>query len=195
MSYTTEQLIEILDHELRATWKGDRIVMSSGDRISNPVVARALGTEKLSKVFAYQDFRNQIHDYQRQHNVSGIIWRTCRFNSLTVQVPEVHGQLIPIETDKQTLINATTAILEFWYSSTNNMQFWLTGNDLKPITASDVERLVGEAEWVELDVGQSELYLSLCWGTPQECHYQWSWPGSWCERVIAANSTPTLTKV
>ncbi|NER00454.1 MAG: hypothetical protein F6K30_27785 [Cyanothece sp. SIO2G6] len=195
MSYTTEQLIEILDNELRATWKGERIVMSSGDRISNPVVARALGTEKLSKVFAYQDFRTQIHDYQRHHNVSGIIWRTCRFNDLTVQVPEIHGQLIPIDDDKQTLVEAKTAILNFWYTNTHNMCFWLTGEALKPITTSDVERLVREAEWVELDVGQTELYLSLCWGTPQECHYQWSWPDSWCERVIAANNTPTLTKV
>ncbi|MGK7891720.1 MAG: hypothetical protein AB4042_20525 [Leptolyngbyaceae cyanobacterium] len=195
MSYTTEELIEILDNELRATWKGERIVMSSGDRLSNPVVAKALGAEKLSKVFAYQDFRIQIHDYQREHNVSGIIWRTCRFNDLTVQVPEIHGQLIPIETDKQVLMDARTAILEFWDANTANMLFWLTGDRLKSVTDSDVKRLVGEAEWVELDVGQAELYLSLCWGTPQECHYQWSWPDSWCERVIAANSTPSLTKV
>lgn len=195
MSYTTEQLIEILDNELRATWKGERIVMSSDERISNPVVARALGKEKLSKVFAYRDFRNQIHDYQRDHGVSGIIWRTCRFNDLTVQVPEIHGQLIAIETDKQVLMDSKSPILEFWFANTSKMRLWLTGDTLKPITTSDLERLLAESEWVELDVGQNELYLSLCWGSPQECHYQWSWPNSWCERVIAANNTPTLTKV
>ncbi|NET50591.1 MAG: hypothetical protein F6K09_18245, partial [Merismopedia sp. SIO2A8] len=146
-------------------------------------------------VFAYQDFRRQIHDYQRDHHVSGIVWRTCQFMELAVQVPEIHGQLIPIDADKQTLMAAKATILDFWYKSTKDMLLWLTGNTLKQIAVTDVQRLASKAEWAELDVGQSELYLSLCWGTPQECHYQWSWPDSWCERVIAAKSTPTLTKV
>jgi len=195
MTYTTQQLIEILDDELRATWHGKRIVMSSDHRLSNPVIAKALGTEKLSKVFAYQDFRRQIHDYQHQHDVSGIIWKTCHFQGKTVEVPEVHGQLVPIDADKRTLMAAKASILQFWQAHTPDMMFWLTGESLKQIAGSDVYRLVSEAEWVELDVGQTELYLSLCWGTPQECHYQWAWPNSWCERIIASRSTPSLTKV
>ena len=200
MSYTTEQLIEILDDELRATWKGERIVMSSDQRLSNPVVAKALGTEKLSKVFAYQDFRRQIHDYQREHEVSGIVWKTRQFGGQTVRVPEIHGQLIPIETDKQMMIGAKSSILDFWRQGTDGMLLWLTGESRKQpeptqVGTSDVERLATDAEWVELDVGQSELYLSLCWGTPKECHYQWAWPDSWCERVIASKNPPTLTKV
>lgn len=195
MSYTTEQLIEILDNELRATWKGERIVMSSNHRLSNPVVAKALGTEKLSKVFAYQDFRGQIHDYQRHHNVSGIIWRTCKFKDSSIRVPEIHGQLIPIEDDKRVLIESKESILNFWYVNSHDLRLWLAGDNLRQIETTDARRLVMESEWVELDVGQSELYLSLCWGTPKECHYQWAWPDSWCERVIASENTPTLTKV
>lgn len=200
MSYTTEQLIDILDSELRATWKGERIVMSSDQRLSNPVVAKALGTEKLSKVFAYQDFRRQIHDYQTEHAVSGVVWKTRQFAGKTVQVPEIHGQLIPIETDKGLLMDAKVSILDFWRQATLGMLLWLTGESRKQLDptqvgSSDIERLATKAEWAELDVGRSELYLSLCWGTPKECHYQWAWPDSWCERVIAAKDTPTLTKV
>jgi hypothetical protein len=85
MSYTTEQLLEFLDQELRATWKGERVLLSSAERLDNPVISKAIGTDKLSKVFAIQDFRAQIHDYQRQHGVSGLIWHTCNFRGRSLR--------------------------------------------------------------------------------------------------------------
>ena len=41
MSYTTQQLLEILDQELRAAWKGERVLLSSAQRINNSVLAKA----------------------------------------------------------------------------------------------------------------------------------------------------------
>jgi len=89
MAYTTAELLDFLDQELRAAWRGERVVLSSDQRL-NPVVAKAIGTEKLSKVFAVQDFRDQIHHYQREHNVSGLVWHTCRFQGRSHQFPELH---------------------------------------------------------------------------------------------------------
>ncbi|MGF1496829.1 MAG: hypothetical protein ACFB8W_08395 [Elainellaceae cyanobacterium] len=195
MSYTTEQLIQILDQELRAAWKGERVLLSSSHRLSDPVVAKALGSEKLSKVFVYQDFRSQIHQYQIEHGVSGIVWRTCRFNDRTLRFPEIHNQLIPVAGDKDILIGAKEAVLAFWQEETQHMPFWRSGRPACQIAPELVNRLTQQAEWAEIDAGQSELYLGLCWGDPKECHYQWAYPQSRCERVIAAVNEPTLLKV
>jgi len=42
MTYTTQDLIDILDRELKANWKGKRVVLSSAERINDPVVTKLL---------------------------------------------------------------------------------------------------------------------------------------------------------
>jgi hypothetical protein len=191
MTYTTEQLLQILDEELKATWTGKRVLLSSEERLSNPVVAKALGSDKLSKVFAYQDFREQIHEYQREHSVSGIIWRTCTFRGETLHYPELHNQLIAIPGDKETLVEAKTAVLAFWEKLIPTLNLWLVTKDYIEITSDYFERLVEQTEWAEVDATLDALYLSLCWGKPEECRYQWARQASGCERVVAAQDKPT----
>ncbi|MEM7771086.1 MAG: hypothetical protein AAGA75_09265 [Cyanobacteria bacterium P01_E01_bin.6] len=195
MTYSTEQLIQILDDELRATWKGERILLSSPERLSNPVVAKALGAEKLSKVFAYQDFQKQVQQYQLEHHVSGILWQTCTFRTHDVRYPELHHQLVPVPGDKETLIDAKSSVLEFWWAAAQNMALWSAGHTPYPIEKYLVQQMTHDAEWVEVAAGREELYLSLCWGDPKECHYQWAWPDSRCERVIASEQKPMLSNL
>lgn len=52
MTYTTDELIKILDQELKENWKGKRVVLSSAQRINDPVVAKALNMDQVNKVFA-----------------------------------------------------------------------------------------------------------------------------------------------
>lgn len=195
MSYTTEELIQILDQELRATWRGERLLLSSGDRINNPVIAKALGTHKLSKVFVYQDFRAEIHQYQLQHGVSGVVWRMCTLGDRVLRLPEIHNQLIAIPGDKEILIQAKASVLEFWWQATAGKKFWFAGHDPQPTTEERVAHLAQQAEWAELDIAQTELYLGLCWGDPKECQYQWARPASGCDRIIAADAEPSAIKV
>ncbi|MBF2078866.1 MAG: hypothetical protein IGR76_10195 [Synechococcales cyanobacterium T60_A2020_003] len=195
MPYTTDELIHILDQELRAHWKGERVLLSSEDRLENSVIAKALGSEKLSKVFAYQDFRDQIHQYQLDHQVSGLIWKVRRFQTHSVRSPELHNQLIPIPSDKEVLVQAREDVLVFWRQATQGMTFWLAGYDPQHITVAYVEELVRQTEWAEVDAAQTEIYLSLCWGDPKTCHYQWAQPDSGCIRIIAAMSQPGSIKV
>lgn len=185
MSYTTEQLIEILDQELRANWQGKRILFSSSERLNNPVLAKAIGAEKLSKVFAYRDFRAQIHEYQRQHQVSGLVWRVCRFNGYQVECPELHNQLIAIPQDKETLRAVKPRILEFWQKATANLWLWEEVNPPTLIDAETVQEGVREVEWLEVETTRRELILNLCWGNPKECHYQWALPHSGRDRIMA----------
>jgi hypothetical protein len=198
MSYTTEELLEILDRELRAAWRGERVVLSSADRLNNSVVAKALGAEKLSKVFAVQDFRAQIHQYQRDHHVSGLVWHTCRFGGRSLRFPELHPQLIAIPADKVTLMAAKGAVIDFWRNSIDGLKLWASGRppaDTVPITHAAVEQLITDAEWAEIDATRTEMYLSLCWGDPKECHCDWARPASGCERIIAAIAEPSAIKV
>ena len=194
MSYTTEELLDFLDQELQAAWRGERLVLSSDQRL-NPVVAKAIGTSKLSKVFAVQDFRDQIHHYQREHSVSGLVWHTCRFQGRSYQFPELHPQLVPIPEDKVVLTQAKAGVIEFWRSSIDGLRLWRSGSPPLPLEMTTVERWIEEVEWAEIDATRSELYLRLCWGDPKVCHYDWARPDSGCERIIAAIAEPSSIKV
>lgn len=208
MTYTTQELIDILDRELKANWKGKRIVLSSEDRINDPVVSKLLDMEKVSKVFAYQDFRQQIHEYQKRHQVSGLIWRECSFQNKTIRYPEISNQLIAIEGDKETLIQAKESIVDFWQTATANMKFWLvntpgkskirgksTANYHEQINLEYVKKLINQTEWAEIDAARTEIYLGLCWGDPLEYRYQWAKPKSGCDRIIASYTEPSSIKV
>lgn len=202
MTYTTEELIKILDCELKENWKGRRVVLSSAQRINDPVVAKALNMDQVNKVFAYRDFRSQIHEYQQQHGVSGIIWRSCSFAQQSITYPEIHNQLIPVEGDKEILIAARTKILNFWERVTCQMNFWLVnhrknqyGNHHRKISSDYLRKLIGQTEWAEIDAARTEIYLGLCWGDPKESQYQWAKPKSGCDRIIATVSEPSAIKI
>lgn len=202
MTYTTEELIEILDCELRENWKGQRVVLSSKQRINDPVMAKALNMDRVSKVFAYRDFRSQIHQYQQRQRVSGIIWRTCTFDGQSITYPEIHNQLIPIEGDKEILVSARSEILDFWHRVTSQMNFWLVNprsarQDIRHqlISLDYLHKLIGQTEWAEIDAARTEIYLGLCWGEPQEHQYQWAKPKSGCDRIIATVSEPSAIKI
>jgi hypothetical protein len=194
MSYSTEELLDILDQELRAAWRGERVLLSSDERM-NPVIAKAIGTEKLSKVFAVQDFREQIHHYQREHSVSGLVWHTCRFQGRSHQFPELHPQLIPLPSDKLMLVQAKPGVMEFWRNSIAGLRLWQSGSPPRQVDLARVNQWIAEAEWAEIDATRSELYLRLCWGDPKVCHYDWARPDSGCERIIAAIAEPSAIKV
>lgn len=212
MTYTTQELITILDCELKANWKGKRVVLSSADRINDPVVTRLLDMNRVSKVFAYQDFRNQVHQYQKQHRVSGIIWRRCTFNCHTVCYPEIHNQLVPLEEDKVALVKAKQSVINFWLEVTQEMKFWLANvpgkakakkkqkltNNQTPhqeINSEYVAKLIRQAQWAEVDATRTEVYLGLCWGDPSEYRYQWAKPKSGCDRIIASHTVPSSIKI
>ena len=202
MIYTTEELIEILDCELKENWKGKRVVLSSAQRINDPVVAKALNMDRVNKVFAYRDFRSQIHQYQQQNRVSGIVWRDCTFDGQTITYPEIHNQLVPVEGDKEILVAAKAKILEFWSAVTVQMKFWLVnqrkdhhGRHHQPISAEYLDKLIAQTEWAEIDAARTEIYLGLCWGNPQDAQYQWAKPKSGCDRIIATVSEPSAIKI
>ncbi|MEM6251998.1 MAG: hypothetical protein AAF821_03670 [Cyanobacteria bacterium P01_D01_bin.156] len=195
MTYSTQELIDILDQELKAAWRGERLLLSTDDRLANPVVSKAIGADKLSKVFAYKDFRDQIHQYQHDNNVSGLVWHPCRFRGQTIHLPEIHPDLIAIPADKAILAAAKADIIQFWRSSVDGLRLWLAGHDPVAIDTETVENYIQEAEWADVSATRTELYLGLCWGNPKECYCGWAYPESGCHRIIAADNEPSAIKV
>jgi len=170
-------------------------VLSSADRLDNPVISKAIGTDKLSKVYAIQDFRAQLHDYQRQHGVSGLVWHTCQFQGRSLCIPELHPQLIAIPADKLTLVAAKPALIQFWREAIGDLNLWLAGHVPRATTLDHVNTLIAASEWAELAATRSELYLTLCWGDPKDCHYDWAKPDSGCDRIIATIGEPSGIKL
>jgi len=121
--YSTQELIEILADERQACLKGKRLkleVKVSG----NPVIDQFIRTDGLQKFTAYQDFKAAIHDYQRENQVSGIIWREVTVKGQTLRYPEVDSELIALTSDLEILKAAKNSILEFWYEVTREMDLY-----------------------------------------------------------------------
>ncbi|NEO85975.1 MAG: hypothetical protein F6J87_17225 [Spirulina sp. SIO3F2] len=195
MAYSTQQLIDILEKEMRASCQGQRVLLSAEERFNDPVLSLALGHDKIGRVYAYREFREQIHHYQQEHQVSGLIWRTCQFQGETVRFPELHNQLVAIDSDKQALQAAKADVVAFWRETTPGLKLWLMGKEQQILSPELVEMFIGEAEWAEVDAALTEVYLGLCWGKPEERHYQWALPESGCRRIVATRDRPTLLRV
>lgn len=191
MHYTTEELIKFLELELRATWGGKRLIFNAEEKLDNPVVAKAVDLDKMSRVFVFRDFKEQIHEYQRKHQVSGLIRRKITFKDKFFSFPEVYNQLIPIDGDKELLMNAKASVIEFWEEVTQDMKYYLSDDRTTPMDKNELQKLYDRAEWAELDAGKEELYLGLCWGNPTEYIYKWANPESGFYRIIASYNQPS----
>ncbi|WP_414550037.1 hypothetical protein [Anabaena sp. CCY 0017] len=191
--YTSEELIQILADERQACLKGKRLkleVTVSG----NPVIDQFIQTDGLQKFTAYQDFKAAIHDYQRENQVSGIVWREMTVKGKTLRYPEVDTELIALSTDLEIIQATKNSILEFWYEVTAEMDLYLSFNNNKQhqkILQPDVERIAQTTEWASLWKWENsnflEMILQLGWGQPEEARYKRGRPQSGSEQIHAVN--------
>ncbi len=191
--YTTEELIKILTDERQACLTGKRLkleVKVSG----NPVIDQFIKTEGLQKFTAYQDFKVAIHEYQREHQVSGIMWREVNVKGESLRYPEVDAQLIALQNDLKILESAKSSILEFWYKVTVGMDFYLSvsnGKQYQQINIEDIKRIDYRTRWASLWKWENsnflEIILQLGWGKPEEACYKRGFPASGSEFIHAVN--------
>lgn len=191
--YTTQELIQILANERRACLQGQRLnlaVKASG----NFVIDKYLKIEGLQKFTAYQDFKAAVHRYQRENNVSGIVWRQLTVKGKTLSYPEVDAQLIAVQSDIELLKNFKAHIIAFWDEITVGLDIYLSlnhGKDYRQIMPVDVDRIIYRAEWASLWKSENsnflEIILQLGWGQPQEAAYRRGWPDAGSEYIHAVN--------
>ena len=191
--YTTEELIKILADERQACLNGQRLSLTA-KASGNPVIDKLLKPDGIQKFRAYQDFKAAVHRYQREHQVSGIVWRHVTVKGKTLTIPEVDAQLIALPSDIETLEAAKASILAFWHEVTAGMELYLSvnnGKDHRLIMPDDVGRISYRTEWASLCKWEKsdflEIVLQLGWGKPEEAAYKRGWPNSGSEYIHAVN--------
>ena len=191
--YSTEELIQILADERRACMNGERLNLAASAS-GNPLIDRFLKPDGIQKFSAYRDFKAAVHRYQRQHQVSGIVWRQLTIKEKTLNYPVVDEQLVALSNDLEILKTAKASILAFWWQATLGMDLYLsinTGKDYRQIMPNDVRAIAYRTEWASLSQhGNStflEIILQLGWGKPEEASYKRGWPTSGSEYIHAVN--------
>lgn len=191
--YSTEELVKILADERRACMNGERLNLAASVS-GNPIIDRFLKPDGIQKFSAYRDFKASVHRYQRQHQVSGIVWRQVTIKGKTLHYPVIDDQLIALASDLEILKKAKASLLEFWWQATLGMDLYLsinTGRDYRQIAPNDVEAIAYKTEWASLSQhGNStflEIILQLGWGKPEEASYRRGWPTSGSEYIHAVN--------
>lgn len=191
--YNTEELIKILADERRACMNGDRLNLAASVS-GNPIIDLFLKPDGIQKFSAYRDFKASVHRYQRDHQVSGVVWRQLTIDDKTLRYPAIDEELVALNSDLEILKKAKGSILDFWWQVTLGMDLYLsinTGKDYRPITPNDVGAIAYTTEWANLSQhGNStflEIILQLGWGKPEEASYKRGWPTSGSEFIHAVN--------
>lgn len=190
--YNTEDLIRILANERKACMNGQRLNLAASPTGFSPVLDQFLATDGIQKFTAYNDFRATVHQYQRDHQVSGIVWQLLTVNGRSLRYPKVDDQLIALPEDLEILRSAKASILAFWFEVTAGMDLYLSMNGGKAhqrIETVDVDRILQRTEWTSLCKQGSadllEIILQLGWGNPAEAIYRRGFPDSGSEYVHA----------
>src|SRR4028119_2079781 len=111
--YSTEELIKILADERQACLNGKRMTLAA-TASGNPLIDKFIKSDGVQKFTAYQDFKAAVHRYQRENDVSGIVWRQLTVKGKTLSYPEVDAQLIAVQSDIELLKNFKAHIIAFW---------------------------------------------------------------------------------
>ncbi|NER24533.1 MAG: hypothetical protein F6J86_18595 [Symploca sp. SIO1B1] len=191
--YSTQELIKILADERRACMNGERLNLSASAS-GNPLLDQFMKPDGIQKFSAYQDFQAAVHHYQRQNQVSGIVWRQMSVKEQTLDYPTIDEHLVALPRDLEILITAKASILAFWCEVTVGMDLYLSirnGRDYQQIMPDEVGAIASRTEWANISGHRNanflEIVLQLAWGKPEEASYKRGWPDSGSEYVHAVN--------
>jgi hypothetical protein len=190
--YSTAELIEILAQERRNCMAGQRLDLAATPSGINPLLDRFIEPVGIQKFTAYENFRTTIHQYQHEHQVSGLVWVEVQVGEEILQFPRLHEQLVSLQSDQRVLRAAKAQVVEFWRKGLGEMVLFLTVQQGKVFEALDragAERIIGRSEWAVLEVqGRDrslEIILQLGWGKPEEALYRRGFPESGSEFIHA----------
>jgi hypothetical protein len=199
--YSTEALIQILAQERQACMSGDRLNLTAQPSGMNHVIDQMIEPTGIQKFTAYENFRDTIHQYQHEYQVSGIIWQTVTIGDdhqpggayQQLEFPQIDEQLASLTQDLRILWAAKQSVLEFWYRVTAAMDWFLSVQQGRQFIRLDDrtirDQLIARSEWVTISHhGQAdrlEVILQLGWGKPDAARYQRDVPISGCEFIHA----------
>jgi hypothetical protein len=190
--YSTAELIDILAQERSNCLKGRRLNLAATPSGINPLLDRFIEPMGIQKFTAYENFRQTIHQYQHEHQVSGLIWVEVQVGQDILQFPRLHEQLVSLQSDRRVLRAAKAQVVEFWRSCLGEMMLFLSVQQGKVFEALDqagAERIISRSQWAVVEVqGRDrglEIILQLGWGNPEEALYRRGFPESGSEFIHA----------
>ena len=197
MTYTTEQLIGFLEAEFTAHTKGEREFVLSDDAelqilASRDPVGLILGARNMASVDSYHSYRDQVHAYQREHQVSGLIVETRIFpDGSSIRYPTQHCQLALVEGDMDVLRGAKKRVVEAFIKHVEAGQYYLmyriearSGAEWHMETTLDfIASFDEDMDWATLanydDPGEVSLHLG--YGGPIDGDYIYNRDAeNWC---------------
>ena len=187
MTYTTEQLIEFLETEFKAHAKGEREFVLPEDAeqqlvASGDPIGAIIGARNMASVDSYHSYRDQIHAYQREHQVSGLIVETRIFpDGSSIRYPTQHCQLALVDGDMDVLRGAKERVVDAFMNQVKAGHYYLihriearSGAEWHMETTLDfIASFAEDMDWAALanydDPG--ELSLHLGYGGPIDGDY------------------------
>ncbi|WP_250564976.1 hypothetical protein, partial [Adonisia turfae] len=187
MTYTTEQLIEFLETEFKAHAKGEREFVLSEDAeqqiaASGDPIGMIIGARNMASVDSYHSYRDQIHTYQRQHQVSGLVIESRAFpDGTVVRYPSQYYQLTLVDGDMDILRAAKDRVVEAFIKHVEVGHYYLAHRiEARNGAYWDMETTLGfiasfaeYMDWATLanydDPGEVSLHLG--YGSPKDGNY------------------------
>jgi len=181
MTYDTEELVSIVEAACAQSIK----IQSACSPLKGPGTEHPdweeileLNTKNsLSALEGYWQLREQIHCYQRQHKISGLVSRAWTYQGCKISVFSVHDQLISVPGDKRILIHQTPDVIHWWMQVTQGMDLWHSCSSDEQehcqVLEDEIFPLAPLAEWAEISIWHGsypQINLWLCWGNPQPYH-------------------------
>jgi hypothetical protein len=172
--YSTDALIQILAAERRACISGDRLNLAAQPSGTNHVIDRLIEPTGIQKFTAYENFRDTIHAYQHEYQVSGIVWQAITIGDRDLEFPQIDPQLACLTRDLRILWASKQSVLDFWRSVTAAMGLFRSEKQGSQFTRLDdrevVEALIARSEWATIGHhgcdDRLEVILQLGWGKP-----------------------------
>jgi hypothetical protein len=190
--YSTAELIEILAAEQRACMSGKRLHLAVNQPKTTPLIEKFIEPIGLQKFTAYSNFRQTIHRYQREHQVSGIVWQDFLVGPHSLRLPKVHEQLVALTQDLRLLRAFKPEMLAFWHRVAADRVMFVSvqrGLGFESIGGPALDRSIARSEWAAISAQGSadrlELILQLGWGKPEESRYRRGFPESGSEFIHA----------
>lgn len=197
-TYTTQELVRILEGERAACMGGQRLALEASVS-GNPAIDRIVNSNGLQRFQAYQQFRDTIHQYQRDYRVSGLVWREVSVHDRRLRFPTVHDQLLALPSDLVILRDRLPVVVRFWQQAVCEMELYLAtnaGRQFVTIAMPDVERLVARSSWAQLHKHERqherssflEILLQVGWGNPTHARDRHGWPDSGRDEIHAVKA-------
>lgn len=128
MTYTTSELISILDTAIKRSVEiqcaCSPLRLPGEDHADWETIFEFNAKNSQTALESYWQQREQIHAYQLEHQVSGLVSDEWTYQGKTIQAFSVHDQLIAIPGDKQVLIQQTPQLIKWWVEVTQGMNLW-----------------------------------------------------------------------